>query len=209
MQAIILAAEADGPEREPRALIEVAGRTLIDYALAFARAAGAEHRIAVGGCGLADLVRRLETRDPDAVVVDGGDVEQGDLLAFLAGRGRLEPGGFLLMGVARIYEPALARAVAAQAARADDVLVFSCEGRGALGLTWVPAARVAAHGDAARRVLERDGESTRIDAALAELAAAGASARIAELRDSVWLDVDRPEARESASGVLFQRKWWA
>jgi choline kinase len=208
VQAIILAAEADGPEREPRALIELAGRSLIDYALAFARAAGAEHRIAVGGCGLADLTRRLDARDPDTVVVDGGDVEQGDLLAFLAGRARLEPGGFLLMGVARIYEPALARAVAAQAARADDVLVF-CHAEKPLGLTWVPAARVAAHGDAARRVLDRDGESARVDAALAELAAHGAPARNAELRDAVCLDVDHAEARESASGVLFQRKWWA
>ncbi len=242
MQTIILAAGIGSrlavlSDGAPKALIEVAGRPLIHYALAFARAAGADHRIVVGGFGHADLVRRLESRDPDAVVVENSEFRKGNLLSFLAGRARLEPGGFLLMGTGRIYNPAIARVVAEAAASADEVTAFCDRDRGLgpdgivvrldaggrvaelgeraddadlgyVGLTYVPAARVPAHGDAARRALERWGESAHVETVLSELAAAGAPPAAVDISGHGWFEIDEPGDREAADAALFSHKWW-
>jgi choline kinase len=243
MQTIIMAAGLGSrlgelTEEVPKALIEVGGRPLIDYALSFARAVGAEHRIVVGGFGYADLARRLESRDPDAVVVENNEFRKGNLLSFLAGRARLEPGGFLLMNTDHVYSPPIAQLVADAAAAADEVIAFCDSDRtlgpddmkvrldpggrvaemaktleawdvGYVGMTYVPAARVAAHGDAARRALDRLGESVHVESVLVELAGSGAPPRIADISGHGWLEVDEPQERDAADAHLTSSRWWA
>ena len=214
-QAIIMAAGlgtrlGDLTVAVPKALIEVAGHPLIDYALAFATATGAEHRIVVGGFCHDDVARRVTSRDVDAVVVENSDFRKGNLLSLLAGRGRLEPGGFLLMNTDHVYRPAIARIVAEVAGRATEVTAFCDRDRtlgaddmkvkldpdervaemakaltawdvGYVGMTWVPAARVAAHSDAAHHLLETAGEATHVEAVLVELARRGEPPVIADI----------------------------
>jgi choline kinase len=241
MQTIILAAGlgglGDAAEGLPHALIEVGGRPLIHYSLAFARAAGADHRIVVGGCCHAQLARRIESRDPDAVVVENTDFRTGNLISFLAGRARLEPGGFLLMRADRIYTPALASQVAHAAGTAQEVTVFCDRGRelgpddvkvrldasgrvaelgklldawdlGYVGFTYVPATRVASHGDAARRALDRVGEQARVESVLVELALGGAPPVVADVGDHLWIEVERADQREAAEAMVWRENWW-
>jgi choline kinase len=241
-QAIILAAGLGTRLGEltvavPKALIEVADHPLIDYALAFATAVGAEHRIVVGGFCHRDVARRVTSRDADAVVVENSDFRKGNLLSLLAGRARLEPGGFLLMNTDHVYRPAIARMVAEVAAEATEVTAFCDRDRtlgaddmkvklddggrvaamaktlgewdvGYVGMTWVPSARVAAHADAAHHLLETAGEASHVEAVLVELARRGAPPAVADISGHGWLEIDEPHERARADEVLRRERWW-
>lgn len=211
MQVIIMAAGFEAPPGEvttvePTALVDIAGHKVIDYALAFAVAAGAEHRIVVSGFLHREVARHVGERDVDAVVVENSDFRKGSLLSLLAGRGRLEPGGFLLMTTERVYRPAIARVVAEVAARAREVTVFR-DGDRTL-MTWVPAARVAAHADAAHHLLETAGEGTGAEAVLAELARRGEPPVVETVDRDGWLEIDEPAGRRVAEEALRRERWW-
>jgi len=221
----------------PKALIEVAGHPLIDYALAFAAEVGAEHRIVVGGFCHADVARRVESREPDAVIVENTDFRKGNLLSFLAGRARLEPGGFLLMNTDHVYKPGIARVVAEICARATEVTAFcdndrklgpddmkvavDSQGRvaemskklerftlGYVGMTYVPVDRVQAHGDAAHAVLDEAGESAHVEQVLVKLAKDGTPPHIGDISGHGWLEIDEPHERAHADDVLRRESWW-
>jgi CTP:molybdopterin cytidylyltransferase MocA len=187
---------------EPGALVEAAGHPLVDYALAFAGELGAEHRIVVGGFSYREVAAHVEAHDTDAVLVDNADYRKGNLLSFLAGRARLEPGGFVLLRVERVYRPAVARAVSEMAGRTAEVTVF-----GDTGLLYVPAERVAPHGDAAHRVLEEIGESATTGDVLALMAKDGRPAHVVPLEGG-WLEVVTPDDRLQANQVLAAERWW-
>jgi len=211
MQAIIMAAGFEAPPGEvttvePTALVDIAGQRIIDYALAFASAAGAEHRIVVSGFLHREVARHVAERDVDAVVVENNDFRKGSLLSLLAGRARLEPGGFLLMTTEQVYRPAVARMVAEVARRAREVTAFR-DGDRTL-MSWVPSARVAAHADAAHHLLDTAGEGTGVEAVLTELARRGEAVVVAELERDGWLAIDEPASRANADDVLRRERWW-
>lgn len=111
----------------PKALIEIAGRPLIDYALAFSAAAGARHRVVVGGFHHTDLARQVSVVAPDAVLVENTEYRKGNLISLLTGVAALQPGGFLLMNTDHVYKPAIAEVVARACARAEadgDITAF-------------------------------------------------------------------------------------
>ena len=241
-QAIIMAAGlgsrlGDMTAALPKALIEVAEHPLIDYALAFASAVGAHHRIVVGGFCHEDVARRVTSRDAEAVVVENSDFRKGNLLSLLAGRARLESGGFLLMNTDHIYRPAIARMVAEVAERASEVTAFCDHDRtlgaddmkvkldgqgrvaemaktlaswdvGYVGMTWVPASRVAAHGGAAHHLLATAGEGTNVEQVLVELARRGEPPMVADISGHGWLEIDEPHERQKAEEVLRKERWW-
>jgi choline kinase len=139
-QAIIMAAGLGSRLKDltaatPKALIEAGGRPLIDYALAFARRAGAARRIVVGGFCHADVAARVAAQDPDAVIVENPEFRKGNLISMRAGHAALAPGGFLLMNTDHVYRPSIADVVAracADAAGTGRVTAF-CDFDRALG----------------------------------------------------------------------------
>ena len=138
MQTMIMAAGLGArlgkmTEATPKALIEVAGRTLIDRALEFAAQTGAETRIVVGGFCFADLAAHVREIAPDAVLVENERYRLGNLISFEVGAQQLKPGGFLLMNTDHIYPPAIAEIVARTAAEATEVTAF-CDFDRRLGL---------------------------------------------------------------------------
>jgi choline kinase len=126
MQTIIMAAGLgsrlkDLTEATPKALIEAGNRPLIDYALAFARACGASHRIVVSGFCHDDVAARVAAIAADAVVVENVEFRKGNLISMLTGRAALQPGGFLLMNTDHIYRPSIAAVVASACDQSETV----------------------------------------------------------------------------------------
>jgi choline kinase len=242
-QAIIMAAGLGSRLKDlttatPKALIEAGGRPLIDYALAFARRAGAAHRIVVGGFCHADVAARVAAQAPDAAIVENHEFRKGNLISMRTGHAALAPGGFLLMNTDHVYRPTIADVVARACAAAGEVTAFCDFDRalgaddmkvrldgarrvaemaktlpewdcGYVGMTYVPAARRADYEAAAARVIEERGEAVHVESILVALAAAGAPPEIADISGHGWLEIDEPHERAHADAILARERWWA
>jgi choline kinase len=243
LQAVILAAGLGSrlgamTTSLPKALIEVAGRPLIDYALRFAQACGAVRRVVVTGFHAGELRARVAAVDPQASCADNPDFRKGNLLSLRAGLPLAEPGRpLLVMNTDHIYRPAIAALVAGVAVAAAEVTAFcdrdrtlgaddmkvALDGRGRVarmskqldawdvgyvGMTLIPAARRAAHVAAADAALAAQGEAIHVESVLVELAARGTPPEIADISGHGWLEVDEPHERERAERTLAAERWW-
>jgi choline kinase len=242
MQAIIMAAGLGSRLKDlttatPKALIEAGDRPLIDYALAFARAAGATRRIVVGGFCHGDVAARVRQVAPDAVLVENTEFRKGNLISMLTGYAALEPGPFLLMNTDHVYRPTIADVVA-RACTGDELTAFCDFDRtlgpddmkvgldaqrrvaamaktlptwdcGYVGMTYVPATHRDAYLAAAHRVRAELGEATHVESILVDFAKAGAPPIIADISGHGWLEIDEPHERAHADAVLARERWWA
>jgi choline kinase len=241
MQVLIMAAGLGSRLRDltvatPKALIVVADRPLIDYALAFARAAGGDRRIVVGGFCHADVAARVASVAPDASIVENAEYRKGNLLSMLAGKRALADGGFLLMNTDHVYRPTIADVVAEACTKATEITAFcdfdrmlgaddmkvQLDGQrrvaamakslatwdcGYVGMTFVPACRRADYFAAADRVLREQGDASHVEAILVELARTRPPV-IADISGHGWLEIDEPHERAHAEQVLARERWW-
>jgi choline kinase len=242
MQAIIMAAGLGSRLKDlttatPKALIEAGGRPLIDYALAFAKAAGAQRRIVVGGFCHADVAARVRSVAPDAIIVENTEYKKGNLISMRTGERALEPGAFLLMNTDHIYKPAIADVVRAACNAATEVTAFCDFDRtlgpddmkvgldaqrrvdqmaktlptwdcGYVGMTFVPAARRDAYFATATKCSAEQGDAIHVESILVGLARAGAPPHIADISGHGWLEIDEPHERAHADAVLAREHWW-
>jgi len=243
MQVMIMAAGLgsrlkDLTTAKPKALIEAGDRPLIDYALAFAKAAGGQRRIVVGGFHHGDVAAQVARVAGDAVIVENTEYRKGNLISMLTGKRVLEDGSFLLMNTDHIYKPTIAAVVAAACQGATEVTGFVDYDRtlgaddmkvqldankhvaamaktlptwdcGYVGMTFVPAARRADYFAAADRVLATKGDASHVESILVELAGAGKAPAIADISGHGWLEIDEPHERANADEVLAREHWWA
>lgn len=242
MQVIIMAAGLGSRLKDlttatPKALIEAGGRPLIDYALAFAKAAGAQRRIVVGGFCHTNVAARVREVAPDAVIVENTEYKKGNLISMRTGERALEPGAFLLMNTDHIYKPAIADVVRDACTRATEVTAFCDFDRtlgpddmkvgldgerrvaqmaktlpkwdaGYVGMTFVPAARRDAYFATATRCSAEQGDAIHVESILVGLARAGAPPHIADISGHGWLEIDEPHERAHADTVLAREPWW-
>lgn len=225
MQVVVLAAGLGSrlgalTAARPKALVEVAGRALVDHAVSFARAAGGARVVVVAGFGAAEL--RAHLRGAGVEVVDNPAYRDGNLRSLRAALPALDPrAGWLIMNVDHIYRPAIAERVVATARDAGEVTAFCDRDRalgaddmkvaldaggrvaaiaktlasweaGYVGMTWVPAARAAAHRAAA--------EAAADPADHVETLLPGAA--VADVSGIGWLEIDDPEELARANQQL-------
>ncbi len=242
MQTVILAAGMGTRLGEltvarPKALIDVAGRPLIDYALAFADAAVGGARLVVAGFCNTAVAGRVAVVAPDARVVENADYRKGNLLSLCAALPLIDrTDGFLLMNADHIYRPTIAELVAAAGRRNMDVTAFCDFDRqlgaddmkvrlretcvqdmsktlpswdcGYVGMTWVPPTCIPRYLDAVDAVRASAGDSANVEAVLVELASTDAPPVFADISGHGWLEIDEPHERERAERVLATERWW-
>jgi choline kinase len=242
MQVLIMAAGLGSRLKDlttatPKALIEVSERPLIDYALAFAKGAGADRRIVVGGFCHGDVAARVAKVAPDAVIVENSEYRKGNLLSMLAGKRGLVDGSFLLMNTDHVYKPTIAKLVGDVCANATEITAFCDFDRtlgaddmkvqldaqrrvaamakplptwdcGYVGMTFVPESRRHDYFAAAERVLTDKGDASHVEQILVELVRAQPPV-IADISGHGWLEIDEPHERAHAEQVLARERWWS
>jgi choline kinase len=234
MQVVLLAAGLGSRLGEltrqlPKALIDVAGESLLVHATRFARRLSPREIIVVGGFGFADVATEIERRDLKVTLLENPSFRDGNLVSLMAAHPRIH-GDFLLMNVDHIYRPAIAARVAPSVDEvtafidqdrklgADDMkierdaggrvrsiaktlTVFDC---GYVGMTRVPGDALDRYFTAADAVSAAEGRAVHVERVLARLAASERPPACRDISGVGWLEVDVPDERQHADNVIRQ-----
>jgi L-glutamine-phosphate cytidylyltransferase len=218
----------------PKALIPVAGKPLLAYAVAFAQAAGARTTVVVGGYQFEKVAAEIAARGLDVRLVENRAFRDGNLVSLLSARPAIDPAReLLLMNIDHIYRPAIA---ALCAAPADDVTAFVDTDRtlgaddmkverdgagrvrrisktleswdaGYVGMTKIPASASARYWATADAALAEEGRAIHVERVLARLADGGTPPACRDISGHGWLEVDLPDERDRAEAALRQGPW--
>jgi choline kinase len=224
LQVVILAAGeglrlgAAGSGR-PKALLALAGRTLLRRAIDFAAALGATRIVVVGGRDHADVAAEaLAARNATVRVVENARFRAGNLLSVRAALAAVDD-TLLLVNVDHVFPPgavvairgAMECAVTAYCQFARDVdadeMKVEIDARRRLrrisktlapfdgayiGMTYVPAARLDAWRHAIDAVAASVGDAAVAEQVLQRLADDGEEVRTASLDGVRWAEIDTP-----------------
>jgi choline kinase len=224
-------------ETTPKAALVVGGRSLLAWAFAFARAAGASRIVVVSGHAAAETAALARSLGADEVVYNAGHADGGNILSLQAAEraGRLDD-AFLLMGCDHVYRPGVAAAIERAAAAATQVTAFIDHDRqlgpddmkvrldetrhvaaidkqldawdaGYVGLTFVPAARREEYLYTAANVHRERGDSIHVEAVLQRMAGVDPAATV-DVSGIGWLEVDDEEDLAAAEAALAGEPWY-
>ncbi len=221
-----------------KAMIDVAGRPLVDYAVRFAERSGAARVVVVGGFRFAELEGFLKKTHPRVRLVPNQEFRAGNLVSLEAALAVVPlESAYLIMNTDHIYRPGVADKVRETARVAGDVTAFCDFDRalghddmkveldarrqvtsmskrlerwdcGYVGMTFVPASLAFAHRQALQNVRQRAGEQAVVEEVLVELARMHHAPHIADISGIGWLEIDEPQEREHAERVLLADPWW-
>lgn len=206
--------------KRPKALVEVAGVTLLEHALRFARSLGAPETLVVAGYCADDVASRLAALDmPRVRLVRNARHAEGNLLSVDAALPHVR-GTFLLTNCDHLFPHVAAAKVLSSVGSevtafceferelaADEMKVVVDAGRalvrisktlpefdgGYVGLTHVPAHRLPAYRSAVAAAFATHGSSAVAEHALQALADARELVATASLDGVPWYEVDTPE----------------
>jgi choline kinase len=204
----------------PKALFDAGGHKLIDRAVAFAGRLGAAERIVVGGFRFDLVSQHLAAAPPaDLRVVENANYRAGNLFTLEVALPRVT-GAFLLMNIDHVYPPAVAQRILEQAGEHitafvdfdrtltdDDMKVGLDERRciariskklpewdcGYVGMTYVPASRLARYREAVAEVRATVGDAANVEQVLQLLADHGDPVAIGDISGIGWHELDTPE----------------
>jgi L-glutamine-phosphate cytidylyltransferase len=201
----------------PKALFDAAGQRLIDRALAFAALLAGE-KIVVGGFQHERLAAHLGER-ADIRLLENTRYRAGNLLTLVTALPAIT-GSMLVMNIDHVYRPAVADRIRAQAGEhvtafvdfdrslgADDMKVtldgaghvakiskqlatWDC---GYVGMTFIPAARLARYRQAIADVQAAIGDAAHVEQVLQRLADDGEPVAIGDISGIGWYELDTPE----------------
>lgn len=225
-------------EATSKAMIEIAGRPLVDYAVRFAERSGASQIVVVGGYRFDELERFLKHAHPGVTLVANPEFRAGNLLSLEAALTAVpRQCAYLVMNTDHIYRPSVADQVRETVRVAREVTAFCDFDRalghddmkvevvaqrhvrsmskrlerwdcGYVGMTFVPAGLASAHRRALQSVRLGGGEQAVVEEAVVELARMELAACIADISGHGWLEIDEPHEREQAERALASDPWW-
>ena len=239
MQAVLLAAGLGSrlgalTKELPKALIPVAGKPLLEYAVDFAGTLSPTQIIVVGGFCFPHVKATLEAiaKARPALriqLVENTNFRDGNLISLLSARPHLHE-GFLLMNVDHIYRPTIAKIIAPEVEEvtgfidtdrtlgADDMKVSRRpDGRiaaiaktlttfdcGYVGMSRVPGKLLPRYFAEADRAIAEEGRAIHVERILGRLAATDLAPACRDISGHGWLEVDTPDERAHAENTLRQ-----
>jgi choline kinase len=232
MQVVLLAAGLGSrlgalTERSPKALIEVAGQSLLARAVGFASRLAPSEIVVVGGFGFTEVAAEISRLHLDVRLIENPYFRDGNLISLLAARPSVT-GDFLLMNVDHVYRPEIADLVAPPVDRvtafidrdrqlgADDMKVerdaagcihaiaktLTEFDAGYVGMTRVPAAELERYWEAADRVVAEAGRAAHVERILARLATSDRPPACRDVSGIGWLEVDVRDERDHAEATI-------
>jgi L-glutamine-phosphate cytidylyltransferase len=237
MQVVILAAGLGSrlgtlTRDLPKALIPVAGKTLLVHGLEFAQRLRPSGVVVVGGFCFPQVKQALDLARPSFAGLpielrENGNYRDGNLISLLTAKPSIRE-GFLLMNVDHIYRGGIHDVVAAEVNEvtafidtdrnlgADDMKVERrADGHvraiaktltkfdcGYVGMTRVPAQRLDRYFAEADRALAEEGRAIHVERILARLATSDLAPACRDISGHGWLEVDTPDERAQAEAVL-------
>lgn len=204
----------------PKAMFDAGGQKLLDRALTHASRFGAEERIVVGGFRF-DLVQAhlAAAGHRDVTLVENPNYKAGNLFTLEYALPRIT-GAFLLMNIDHVYPAAVAARqreqpgteitgfvdfdrplgdddmkVALDADRhiskiAKKLATWDC---GYVGMTYVPAERLARYREAVAAVRASVGDAANVEAVLQRLADDRHPVAVGDISGIGWHELDTPE----------------
>lgn len=214
----------------PKALFEVAGRSLVNRALDFARCFDAEDKFVVAGFEADKVGEHLRERTGEFTLLKNPDYRIGNLRTLETALPQLR-GDTLVMNVDHIYPPAIAERMLGMAgehitamvdfdrALTDDDMKVELGDRkmvanisktlqkydcGYVGMTYLAGDRLADYRLAVSETKAEVGPKANVEQVLQRLADFGHSVVIGDISGIGWHEVDTPEDYDKAmaSGSL-------
>lgn len=216
----------------PKALIQVADKTLIEHALHFAKALTPSQITVVGGFGFEAVQKTVQAfakAHPSLVIdlVENTHFRDGNLVSLCTAKPLIRE-GFLLMNVDHIYRSSIASLVTPlveeitgfidtdRTLGADDMKVLRRpDGRmaaiaktltdydcGYVGMTRIPTHRLSQYFAEVDHALAEDGRAIHVERILARLALSQLAPACCDISHHGWLEVDTPEERAAAEATL-------
>jgi choline kinase len=232
MQVVLLAAGLGSrlgqlTTHVPKALIGIAGESLLARAVRFAGRLRPTEIVVVGGFCFDDVAAEIDRLLLDVRLVRNPDYRDGNLVSLFAARPFIT-GDFLLMNVDHVYRPEVAERVAPEVHEitafidrdrqlgADDMKVERDEaGRvraiaktltefdaGYVGMTRVPAVELSRYWENADAVLAEAGRAVHVERILARLAGTDRPPSCRDISGIGWLEVDLQEERDLADATV-------
>lgn len=207
---------------KPKALTMVAGKHIIEYSLAFARALGSKKIVVVGGYMFSKLAAAVKSIDPNVILVENTEYQSTQrLVSLMKARGEIT-GGFISYDGDYIYKPSIASNV--RKYLDDEMIIFGTDDESnevqldmmvkvdnnnclinmAKGLTdyeyyfnsilYCPESKVPAFFDSAEDVLRKsDPQKTHVEEAVLAYTTSRGCVKMIDLGYPTWVEVDTPE----------------
>lgn len=217
----------------PKALVEVNGRTLIDFSIGFLESLECDKITVVGGFYFDKLKQYVSTYHQKALTIENSQFLKGSILSLMAGL-HYQEDTFLLMNVDHIYPAKMGKIFKQRMSNAtavtafvdfdrplgeDDMKVTLANDRkirriskdlhefdaGYIGVTYVPPGKLDQYKEAAMKVAAEN-ESAAVESVLQWLATNSDSPEIFDASGIRWLEIDNQIDLNNANRIL---KWVA
>lgn len=206
----------------PKGMVEVAGRPMLEYVIAFARRVGVSRIIVIGGFEAHTVKKYLDEKEPNIQFVETDLRTKGNLGTLMTALPTIDD-SMLLMNADHIYGLAIADKVSAQC---HDITAFCDTDRtlgiddmkveaqndaintiskklkkwthGYVGMTYVDKTMLPQYKFTAEQMLNESDGTVAVEAILGNLAAQGHRVAIGDISHVGWLEIDTPEELATA-----------
>ncbi len=212
----------------PKGMVEVSGRPMLEYVIAFARRVGVDRIIVIGGFEAHTVKKYLNEKEPNIQFVETDLRTKGNLGTLMTALPTVDD-SMLLMNADHIYGVAIAEKIASQCRDItafcdtdrllgiDDMKVEAKDGainkiskkletwtHGYVGMTYIDKTMLPQYKFTAEQMLNESDGTVAVEAILGNLAAQGHRVAIGDISHVGWLEIDTPDELATAEKEVLE-----